>query len=219
MTDLINKNISVCLPFWLKLLYTLFVLLLVPVYWLELGVANFLWGSDIALIVMVFGLWLESRFLTSMMAVGVLIPELFWNIDFISHLIAGKDVFGLNATGYMFLEDKTLLARGLSLFHVFLPVILIYSLKKLGYDPRGFFAQLILTWMILPASYLFTEPAKNINWVYGIREIPQTWMPEIIYLLLLMILFPLLIFWPTHLLLKTIFKPTGKRKNYQIDNL
>jgi hypothetical protein len=213
VTEFKNRNASVCLPFWLKVFYTLFVMLLVPVYWIELGVANFLWGSDIALVVMVFGLWSESRFLTSMMAVGVLIPELYWNIDFFTHLIAGKDVLGLNATSYIFSGDKSLLVRGLSLFHVFLPVVLLFSLRQLGYDSRGFIAQLLLTWVVLPASYLFTEPAKNINWVFGIREIPQTWMPEIIYLLLLMILFPLLIFWPTHLLLKTVFKPISKRKS------
>ncbi len=205
VTDLTQGNTTQCLPLWLKLAYTLFVLILIPVYWINLGIANFLWGSDIALLVMVFGLWLESRLLVSMMAVGVLIPELAWNIDYFTHLVAGQDVLGLNATGYMFSEDRSLLVRGLSLFHVFLPVILIYSLMRLGYDSRAFLAQVILCWLVLPASYFFTEPANNINWVYGITEIPQTWMPEIVYLLLLMVLFPLLIFFPTHILLKTIF--------------
>jgi len=181
------------------------VIILVPAYWAELGITNFLWGSDIALLVMVFGLWLESRFLVSMMAVGVLIPELAWNIDYFTHLVAGRDVLGLNATGYMFSENWSLLFRGLSLFHAFLPVILLYSLMRLGYDSRAFYAQVILCWLILLASYLFTEPAKNINWVFGITEIPQIWMSEIAYLLLLMVLFPLLIFWPTHLILKIIF--------------
>ena len=212
MTDSTQKEASRCLPLWLKLFYTLFVIILVPVYWADLGVANFLWGSDIALLVVVFGLWLESRFLVSMMAVGVLIPELAWNIDYFTHLIAGWDVLGVNATGYMFSEDWSLLVRSMSLFHIFLPAILLYSLMRLGYDPRAFLAQVILCWLVLPATYLFTEPAKNINWVFGISEIPQTWMPEIVYLILLMVLFPLLIFWPTHLLLKTIFTSTGMVK-------
>ena len=209
MTDSTQKEASPYLPLWLKLFYTLFVIILVPVYWADLGVANFLWGSDIALLVVVFGLWLESRFLISMMAVGVLIPEFAWNIDYFTHLIAGRDVLGVNATGYMFSEDWSLLVRSMSLFHIFLPAILLYSLMRLGYDTRAFLAQVILCWLVLPATYLFTEPAKNINWVFGITEIPQTWMPEIVYLILLMVLFPLLIFWPTHLLLKTIFNSTG----------
>ena len=61
---------------WIKLPYTLFVCVLVPVYWVERGPANFLWISDIALLVSVPALWMENRFLTSMMAVGVLLPEL-----------------------------------------------------------------------------------------------------------------------------------------------
>jgi hypothetical protein len=209
VTDSIKRNSPSCLPIWLKLFYTLFIVIFVPVYWANLGIANFLWGSDIALLVMVFGLWLESRFLTSMMTVGVLIPELVWNIDFFTHLLAGRDLLGLNITGYMFSEERSLLVRVLSLFHVFLPVILLYSLLRLGYDSRAFLAQVILCWVILPATYLFTDPAKNINWVFGISEVPQTWMPEIVYLVLLMMFFPLLIFWPTHLLLKIIFNSTS----------
>lgn len=206
MPGLTQSNAIPCLSFWLKLLYTLFVIILVPVYWSELGITNFLWGSDIALVVTVFALWLESRFLISLIAVGVLLPELAWNIDFFSHLIAGRDMLGLNATGYMFSEDRSFLVRGLSLFHIFLPVILLYSLMRLGYDSRAYLAQVIFCCLVLSVSYLFTEPMKNINWVFGITEIPQTWMPALMYLLSLMVFFSLLIFLPTHLVFRHIFK-------------
>lgn len=205
MTRVTQKTTFTLLPLWLKLIYTLFVVILVPIYWSELGVTNFLWGSDIALLVMVFGLWFESRFLVSMMAVGVLLPELAWNVDYFSRLIAGHDVLGLNATGYMFSDDTLLVVRYLSLFHFFLPLVILYALIQLGYDSRAFLAQVILCWLVLPVTYLVTDPANNINWVFGITEIPQTWMSEIVYLFLLMICFPLFVFWPTHLLLRRIF--------------
>ena len=38
------------LPTWGKLLYTLFLGVLVPVYWVHWGPKNFLWFSDIALL-------------------------------------------------------------------------------------------------------------------------------------------------------------------------
>ena len=205
MTGVTQNKTFTLLPLWLKLIYTLFVVFLVPIYWSELGVTNFLWGSDIALLVMVFGLWFENRFLVSMMAVGVLLPELAWNIDYFSRLIAGHDVLGLNATGYMFSDNTSLVVRYLSLFHFFLPLVILYALTQLGYDSRAFLAQLILCWLVLPVTYLVTDPANNINWVFGITEIPQTWMPEIVYLFLLMVSFPLFVFWPTHLLLRRIF--------------
>lgn len=210
MTDLLQHTRPL-LPLWLKLAYTLFVLILVPVYWLELGVGNFLWGSDIALLVLVIGLWRESRLLISMMGVGVLIPEIYWMIDFFSHLVAGKDVIGLDATAYMFAKEKSLLVRSMSLFHIFLPMVILFALNRLGYDSRAFPAQIVFSWIVLALSYFLTEPAKNINWVFGITEVPQTWMPELVYLFLVMMFFPLVIFWPTHIVLRKLFSaPQGK---------
>lgn len=66
-----GKRISL----WIKILYTLFVCLLTPVYWVEYGPANFLWFSDIALLVTVTALWLENRLLASMMTVAALLLE------------------------------------------------------------------------------------------------------------------------------------------------
>jgi hypothetical protein len=47
---------------WIKIPYTIFVCVLVPVYWVERGPANFLWLSDIALLAIVSALWMENRF-------------------------------------------------------------------------------------------------------------------------------------------------------------
>ena len=189
---------------WLKLACTAYLAVLVPVYWIEHGPVNFLWLSDIALLVTTVALWRESRFLVSMMAVGVLLPDLLWNVDFFAHLLTGHDVFGFDATGYMFSPQIPLLVRSLSLFHVFLPVVLMYALLRLGYEPRAFVAQVLLVWVVFPVSYLVSGPERNINWVYGLTEVPQTWLPDGLYLLVLMLLYVLLVCVPTHLLLKRV---------------
>jgi hypothetical protein len=49
------------IPLWLKISYTLFLGLLVPVYAVQYGIANFLWFSDIALLATLVALWRESR--------------------------------------------------------------------------------------------------------------------------------------------------------------
>lgn len=72
------------IPLWLKVAYTLMVAVIIPVYWHTLGPTNFLWFSDIALILMVPALWWENRLLASTMAVAVLLLELSWVADFIS---------------------------------------------------------------------------------------------------------------------------------------
>ena len=53
------------IPIGLKIFYTFFVCVLVPIYWRQYGPANFLWFSDIALLVMVPALWLENSLLVS----------------------------------------------------------------------------------------------------------------------------------------------------------
>ena len=193
-------------PVWIKVFCTIFVGILVPIYWLERGPANFLWLSDIALIAAVLALWMENRFLASMMAVGVLLPELSWNLDFFLRLITGVDIIGLNGTGYMFETAYTPLFKFFSLFHVFLPLLLLWMVYRLGYDTRAVYAQVLLVWVLLPICYLTTNPERNLNWVFGIGNPPQTWVSGPLYLLLLMGAYPLLVLIPTHFVLKAVFK-------------
>ena len=191
------------IPLWLKISYTLFLCILIPVYWRQYGPSNFLWFSDIALFVTAASLWLESSLLASMMAVSVVVLESIWIIDFLIGLIIGSSVIGLSA--YMFDSKIPLSIRALSLFHVVLPVLLLWLLYRLGYDRRALLAQTLLAWMVLPLSYFLTKPSDNVNWVYGLGGGTQKWMPAPLYLVLLMIAFPLVLYLPTHFLLKKLF--------------
>lgn len=193
------------IPLWLKIAYTLFVAVLVPVYWTRFGPAHFLWASDIALLAMVAAVWRESRLITSTVAVAVLLPELAWNLDFFTRLIAGHGLTGLDATAYMFNPAQPLWLRGLSLFHVFLPLLIVWMLYRLGYDRRAWLAATLVSWVVLPATYLITDPARNINWVFGLGDTPQTWLPAPLYLMGLMLLLPLCVYLPTHLVLQKAF--------------
>ncbi|MDJ0947463.1 MAG: membrane-associated protein [Alphaproteobacteria bacterium] len=187
------------LPLWLKVLYTLFLCVLVPVYWHHYGPSNFLWACDIALFVICAAFWLESPLLTSMMAIGVLPFEVAWTID----LVAGSRLLGM--ASYMFDAQLPLYLRGLSLYHTVLPPLMIFMLCRLGYDRRALMAQTLLVWLVLPLTYLLTEPAENINLVFGLGKEPQTFMNPLLYLALEMILLPLVVCLPAHLLLQRLF--------------
>lgn len=199
------------IPRSLKLGYTLFVAVLVPAYWWQYGAANFLWGSDVALLVTLLGLWLESSLLISMMALAVLLPELAWTLDFALRLLAGPGVIGFRGTRYMFDPLIPLFVRSLSLFHIALPVLLLWAVHRLGYHRRALLGQTLLCWLIFSASYLVTDPQANINWVFGFGDTPQQWLPGPLYLLLLMLLYPLLVCVPTHLLLRRLFPRAATR--------
>jgi len=189
-------------PVWLKLAYTGFVAVLVPFYVANYGPSNFLWFSDIALLTTVVALWRESRLLASTMAVGTLAFELVWNFGYIVRLLTGTDPTGI--AEYMFDPTVGLFLRGLSLFHVVLPPLLLFMLHRLGYDGRALPLQTGLAWVVLPASYAVSDREANINWVFGPGGV-QTWMPEPLYLLALMAGFPLLVYLPTHLVLGRLF--------------
>ena len=82
------------IPLGLKVIYTIFVCALVPIYWREDGPANFLWFWDIALLALVPALWLENALLVSMLAVSVVFFEALWNLDFFCRLATGKSLIG-----------------------------------------------------------------------------------------------------------------------------
>jgi hypothetical protein len=198
-----NPAIDRRIPLWIKILYSLFLCVLVPVYWRQYGPAHFLWASDIALSLVLVVLWSERPLLNSMMAIGVLPFEIAWVVDFFT----GSQLLGV--TSYMFESERPLYLRGLSLFHVVLPLIMIFLLRRLGYDPRAFAAQTVLIWMVLPVTYLLTDPAANINLVFGLGTKPQTVMHPLVYLALEMALLPVVVCWPAHLVLQRLFDDRG----------
>lgn len=191
------------IPIWLKIIYTLYVCVLVPIYWRQYGPANFLWFSDIALLMLVPALWFESPLLISMMALAVVLPELAWNIDYFARLATGVSLIGL--TSYMFEAGIPLFIRGLSLFHVVLPLLLIWLLHRLGYDSRAFFWQTLVAAVVLPLSYFFGTPRDNVNWVYGFGEKPQTMLPAPLFVICLLLMFSLAVYLPMHLLFDRVF--------------
>lgn len=200
------------IPLWLKLLCTAFISVWIPVYWANYGPTNFLYFCDMALLLAFAGLWTENRFLISMPAVGILIPQAVWVVDFVAQM-SGHKLTGM--TAYMFDVHRSLFLRGLSFFHGWLPFLLIFLVVKLGYDRRAFFAWTMLAWAACLISFFFLPPAGahfadpktpvNINYVFGLNDAaPQTLMPAGLYLAAWMAVLFSLVFVPTHLVLRRL---------------
>lgn len=188
------------IPLWLKFAYGLFVPFLIVIYWPRYGPSNFLWLSDIALFFTAAAVIFEVPLLAAMPAVGVLPLEIFWTLDF---LLLGR--FGL--TSYMFDRQWPLWLRVVSLFHLALPPTMIWILWSASYDPRAFPLQLALTIAVLIFCYLFTDPEKNINWVFGPGEKPQQKISPRLYFLTLLAVIPICVMTPTHFVLLWVFGP------------
>jgi len=195
------------LPLWLKLAYTAFMAVLVPVYWHYYGPTNFLYFCDLALLIILVGIWIESPFLVSMCAVGILALDALWVADFLSTLV-GFSLIGI--TDYMFNHENSLFLRGLSLYHGWLPFLLLYLVRSLGFDRRALPAWALLAWVLMLVCFFFMPPPNpepgltpvNINYVWGPSDYAaQNWVSPAVWLIGLMIGFPLLMFVPTHFLL------------------
>jgi hypothetical protein len=201
----------------LKILYTAFVATMVPYYWRTYGPRNFLYFCDVALLVTLMGLWLESSFLISMEAVAILLPQTIWVVDFVGRLL-GVHLLGM--TDYMFDPKYPLLVRGLSTFHGWLPILLIWLLWRLGYDRRAFAVQVVCGIALLLICYFgFVPPtagahgwrAANINYVFGMDENrAQTKMPALAWFGLLVAAVPVALYLPTHLILSKVFEKHAK---------
>src|SRR2546421_3617579 len=80
---------------------------------------------------------------------------------------------------------------------------------RLGYDQRALLWQTIVAMVVLPLSYLVTNAQENVNWVYGLGENPQRILPAPLFVILLMLLFPLAVYLPTPLLFARMFRAAG----------
>lgn len=210
----LGRDTTPQLPLWLKIAYSAFLAVLVPVYWWHYGPTNFLYFCDVALFLAAWALWRESRLAASMAAVGILIPQLFWCLDFGYQWVrslGGAETGGM--TGYMFDSARPLYLRGLSLFHGWLPFLLLFLVARLGYDGRALKWWTGIAWGLCLVSYFLLPPAgavlddpnlpRNINYVQGLNDAkPQTLLPPPLYLILWMAALLILIYVPTHWFLK-----------------
>ena len=173
--------------------------IVVTVYAYELPMSHFLWFSDVALITLVFALWLNNRLLSSCMAVGVLFLELGWVIDFFT----GGNLLGVAA--YVFDSDRELHMNVLStVFHLALPPVLIHLLIRWGYDTRAFLIQSVVGVLVMLATYLASDPQANVNWAFGLNAQQEVVHP-LLYLAFACAALIAAVYWPSHLVFKRFF--------------
>lgn len=189
-----------------RALFTVLVAVIVPVYLVKYGPANFLWFSDIGLFGILAALWLEHELLGSMMALAVLLPETLWLVSFVTGALAPKGFSATTLASYMFDARIPRYLRWLSgAFHLALPPGALWLLYRYGYDERALAAQTVLAWIVLPATLWIAAPEKNVNWVRGFGHPPRSPVPLRMHFWFMMLMYPLAIYLPTHWLLKRFF--------------
>ncbi|WP_290652281.1 hypothetical protein [Aquisalimonas sp.] len=192
------------------LVFSAWMVFWVPVISWSYGPQNFLWMCNLAQLIILGALWTRQRLLLSSQVGTVLLVGVVWTPDFLLGLISGGA--WASFTGYMFDPDLPLLARATSLYHIFLPVLAVWLVHRVGYDRRGPWLQSCVGAVAIPVTWLITDPDRNINWLSEPLGIEQVWFPEPAFVVAMMILYPVLLFWPGHWLTLLLLRWLGQRR-------
>jgi hypothetical protein len=129
--------------------------------------------------------------------VGLLVFQSLYAVDLLGALLLRRHAFG--GTEYMFDPAIPVFVRGLGLYHMVVPILLLWAVRRLGYDPSAWKWQTVLMAIVVPTNF-FWRPEYNVNFARGIGH-EQHLIPSWAYLIAYAIVVPVGIYWPTHLAL------------------
>jgi hypothetical protein len=184
---------------WLSLLW---MVIWIPAYFRVWGWANLLHLCDVAVMLSFAGIWLANPLLLSSQAVNSLAAGFLWVLDVGSRLTTGRFLIG--GTDYMWDARYPLWVRLLSTFHIGLPLVLLWTLRRVGYDRRALWLQAVIAAFLLIVSR-FLSADVNMNYAYRDPVFHRAWGPAPAHLAVIFIPLVALIYWPTHLLLRWLF--------------
>jgi hypothetical protein len=187
---------------WQRWLAIAWLLLWIPTYWRTWGASNFVQLCDIAVVLTCVGIWSNSSLLISSQAVSSLLVDFAWAVDAGWRLFFGRHLIG--GTEYLFDEHYPLWVRLLSLFHLAMPVLLLWALRRRGYDSRGLALQCLIALFVFSAAR-FTDPAKNMNFAFTDPFFHRAWGPAPIHVAVTVLFMLIAAYLPTHLVLRRFF--------------
>jgi hypothetical protein len=184
---------------WLALAW---VAVWVPTYAMVYGFGNFLHLCDVAVLMTCVGLWRGTPLLLSMPALTSIVIDLMWDADLCWRFVTGRHLVG--GTEYMWDTKYALWVRLLSLFHLVLPVLLLWALRRVGYDRRALPLQSAVGLFFICAARLL-GPDANVNFSWRDPLFHQSWGPAPIHVLLIFLGLLVVIYLPTHTALCRVY--------------
>jgi hypothetical protein len=180
----------------------------VPSYAVYLGWKNFLLLCDVGVFLTCLGIWRGRAWLLSSQAVGSLVISGAWVLDVVSRMASGRHLIG--GTEYMWNAERPLFVRLLSLFHVAVVPVLLWSLRRTGYDRRGLPVTIAVTAVVLVASRAVGDAADNMNYTFQDPFFHHAWGPAPLHLAVTLVALSAGAFLPAHLLLARLL-PAAER--------
>lgn len=180
-----------------------------PTYAAVYGFGNFVHLCDVAVILTCVGLWLGSPLLLSMQALNILI-DLTWDLDLGWRLASGRHLLG--GTEYMWDPKYALGVRLLSLFHLALPVVQLWALRRVGYDRRALAAQSVLGLVLIVAARAL-GPEVNVNYAWQDPFFHRSWGPAPAHIALIFAGLVAVVYLPAHATLTRLMRPSRRQSS------
>jgi hypothetical protein len=180
----------------------------IPTYAVFYGFGNFVHLCDVAVLMTCLGLWRGSALLLSMPALTSILIDLAWDLDLVWRLMTGRHLIG--GTEYMWETKYPLWLRLLSLFHLVLPVLLLWALRRLGYDRRALAWQSPLALALIALARL-VGPEANVNFSWRDPFFHRSWGPAPVHVLVIFAGLLVVVYAPTHTVLSRIY-PLGQAR-------
>jgi hypothetical protein len=184
-----------------------FVLVLVPAYAAAYGPRNFVFLCNLSVFLTTLGLWTGSRLLLSSQAVGLLAIAAAWTLDLLLRLLLGRHLIG--GTEYMWDERFPLATRLLSFYHLAASAVLLYALRRLGYDRRGYLLQSAIAVAAVVAGRL-AGPSANVNHAFVDPVFRRAWGGAVSHVAVIAGTLVLVVYPLTHLALARAFRPPDR---------
>ncbi|MHB8754434.1 MAG: hypothetical protein ACYC92_05685 [Candidatus Acidiferrales bacterium] len=191
------------LPQWVRWASLIWLAVWIPAYWHYWGAQNFIHLCDVAVILTCAGLWWSNSLLLSSQAVSSIVVDLLWDLDAAWRFLSSHNLIG--GTEYMWDAHYPLWVRLLSLFHIVWPILLLWSLARVGYDRRGCLLQAAIAADAIVVARA-TAPALNINYAFRDPIFHRAWGPAAAHLALTWIVLVIVIYLPTHFVLAKLFR-------------
>ena len=182
------------------------LLLWVTTYAWWYGFLNFLQLCDISIAITCFGLWRGNALILSSQAVSAMVVDVVWVVDVAWRAATGRHLIG--GTEYMWDTRYPLWLRLMSFFHALWPLLLVWALRRTGYDRRGLAVQSALAAVVMMASR-FTPPDLNLNFAFRDPLFGQAWGPAPAHVAFMTVMLVVCVYWPTHLALRRWLPPAG----------
>ncbi len=175
----------------------------VPAYSWAYGLANFLFLCDLGVMITAVGLITGSRLLVSSQALAAPVIGLAWGLDAGWRVASGHHLYG--GTEYMWDPALPQLTRLLSLYHLLWPLLLLYCLRRSGYDRRAWRLQALIAAGAIGAARLLTSAQDNINFAFRDPFFHRQLGPPAVHLLAVWLALAGIAYGLTHALLARAF--------------